>query len=90
MEQIMKIDWKYLTFSIVILLSLVLAGVIQLSPPETPESSPQFYFRNSFLALDLLTEETFKGTPGAKTVLLDNFKITGHEKEAVFWLEYGE
>ena len=85
MEQFMKIDRKYLTFSIVILLSLVIAGLIQLSPPETPESSPQFYFRNSFLSNDLICEKAFTGPAEAKYWLIDYFIFMKRRDEAAFW-----
>ena len=86
----MKFDRKYLTFSIIILLSLLIAGVIQLSPPETPASSPQFYYRNSFLAYDLLCEEVFTGTPETKVWLTKYFISGDRREEAELWRKFGE
>ena len=86
----MKFDRKYLTFSIIILLSLLIAGVIQLSPPETPESSPQYYYRNSFLTNDLICEETFTGPPEAKVWLINFFTTSKRGEEAELWRKFGE
>ena len=84
----MKIDKKYLVSAIVILLALLTAGIIQLSPPETPPDAPQFYFRNSFLALDLLGRATYNKEDEAMEYLLKNLSMYNRNEEISLWLKW--
>lgn len=86
----MKIDKKYLISAIVILLALFTAGIVQLSPPETPKDAPQFYFRNSFLALDLLEKATYNKEDEAMIYLLKNLSLYDRTEEIELWQKWGQ
>lgn len=82
-------DKKTFTLALVILLSLITVGVIQLYPPETPKSAPNYYYRNMFLVLDLLEEEVCSNNPDAPVMLQEHLHKLGLEEEAELWQKYG-
>ena len=89
-EKQMIADKKTFTAGLLIFLALLIAGIIQLSPPETPKSAPDHYFRNVLLALDLLEESTYRKVPNAKPMLMENLRFWKRDYEAALWEKYGE
>ena len=79
-------DWKYLSAAVILLLLLFVAGLFQLNPPaEQQEQVTPSYSGNTLLALDLLCEESFKETPGAKEMLIKYLDHEGFHKECAIW-----
>ena len=84
----MKIDKKYLVTAVAILLALLTAGIIQLSPPETPKDAPRYYYRNNFLTLDLLGRAAYNKQDQAMVYLLENLSLYRRNEEIKLWLKW--
>ena len=84
----MNIDKKYFTFAVLILLALLTAGIIQLSPPETPPKAPQFYSRNVLLPLDLYEKAVFQNVEGAFEYLRKFLSMYNRTDELELWLKH--
>ena len=84
----MTIDKKYFTFAVLILLALLTAGIIQLSPPETPPDAPKFYFRNTLLTFDLYEKAVYLNVEDAFRYLYMELSTSNRTEELELWLKY--
>ncbi len=73
-----------------LLLALLIVGVIQLNPPADKDEQYQEYHCNTYLMLDLLCEESFKGSPEAKEMLVRYLEKEELYIDLAVWKNRGE
>ena len=81
----MKVDWKYLSAALGLLLALLISGIIQLDPPVNQDSQNLSYPANTWLMLDLLCEESARGSSEAKEMLVKYLEQAQLHEECVNW-----
>ena len=85
----MKVDWKSLTAAILLTITLLTAGLIQLNLPEhISASTPPYNPFSPYPALDLLCEETASGNQEAHLMLIKYLKKFELHEDAAQWHHY--